>query len=172
MIRVEPQVYLAAHRFGIIADAGGKRCPPQDPSVTEFAAPDGRVLSGKIEDADGLQCWLAGDLVQPARDALERERADFDRARAQVRGDYAEKDAREAAKWGLSVDEYRARRRELRPLPAPMSSALYHAAARHHQRTGRLWDHNARADLLRGQLVRDLGRAVEAEQAAARDGSN
>jgi hypothetical protein len=117
--------YPAAFRFGLVAAHGGKRVAPTRETladggcplkgwhigeITEFRGPTGEILSRKVEACGMVECWLRADIADDARAALAAEQDDSDRIIAEVAGFIRRTDAEGAARTGLSVDAYRARR--------------------------------------------------------------
>jgi hypothetical protein len=158
MKAVPDDVYSAAHRFGIVSHAGGRKVRPiAAPDlegfhtcggeggrvVSEFAA-GGEVIARRVETSTGQECWLRADLVELAEIALGHEAARTARAISETVA-YAE-----------------ATRRDADPRPAderPLSVGLIHAAMRHSKRIGRFYDMNSRGDAERGKFARQLAAA-------------
>lgn len=124
MISVDQAIYMAAHRFGVIAGEGARmRKPPQvemdhnarqsygpHAVVKEWAAPGGLVLARSVVSHDAAEFWLRRDLADDARAALAAELADSERIVAEVAGWIRRTDAEGAARTGMTVDAYRAKR--------------------------------------------------------------
>lgn len=125
MQSVDWDTYYAAHRFGLVAAHGGRKCCPARETlsdggcplkgwhigeITEFVATGGEVLSRKVDACERCECWLRRDLADDARAALAAERADSDRIVAEVAGWIRRTDAEGAARTGMTVDAYRAKR--------------------------------------------------------------
>lgn len=124
MISVNQTLYLAAHRFGVIAGAGARmRKPPTveldhnarqsygpHAVVKEWAAPGGLVLARSVVTHDSSEFWLRRDLADDARAALLAEADDSERIVAEVAGWIRRTDAEGAARTGMTVDAYRAKR--------------------------------------------------------------
>lgn len=119
------KTYPAAFRFGVIAEHGGKRCDPARETladgacplrgqhigeITEFRSPSGEVLSRKVVACGRTECWLRHDVAEAAKAALAAELDDSDRIVAEVAGFIRRTDAEGAARTGLSVDAFRAKR--------------------------------------------------------------
>jgi hypothetical protein len=116
-VPASPPVYSAAHRFGLVARAGGRVRRVGD--LTEFLTPDGEVLCRKVGD----EHWLRADLAADAEQALVAEAADNARIAAAVIASSLAGDGERAAEHGMTVDQYRQKRN--------------HALARIDQRRGR-----------------------------------
>jgi hypothetical protein len=118
MIGVDDDVFLAACRFGIVARAGGKprRRATGDMSrhgsgsLLEFADADGGVIARKVTALGESQCWLRADLAEAADAALAREAEDYARVTAELRDFIHATDRQGAARNGVSVEQYRAKR--------------------------------------------------------------
>lgn len=119
MKHVIPRVHYAAHRFGIVASAGGRfvgRCSADDRlhrhgaaiAISEFAAPDGTVIARKVVAAGGAtECWLRADLADLAEQALHAEAAESARIAADVISYSLGRDEARAADAGMTVEQYR-----------------------------------------------------------------
>lgn len=124
MINTSEQIYMAAHRFGVIAGAGARlrKAPAFEMAeharasygthavVKEWAAPGGLVLARSVVSHDAAEFWLRRDLAEAAHAALDAERADSDRIINEVAGWIRRTDAEGAARTGMTVDAYRAKR--------------------------------------------------------------
>jgi hypothetical protein len=145
MTPVSLDVYLAAHRFGVVSAAGGRVVRPigteTDAARSEFAA-GGEVIARRVGSGGAAECWLRTDLVELAETALAYEAADTQRVISEVT-EFAEQSRREAA---------------ARPAPR-VSLASAQAAIRHSKRIGRYWDMNARGDAERARLLNQLANA-------------
>lgn len=122
MQSVDWDTYYAAHRFGLVAAHGGRKCSPTRETlsdggcplrgwhigeITEFVAVGGEVLSRKVVACDCTECWLRRDLADDARVALADEAAAGVRAIAKVLAWRDRTDAENAAKRGMTVESYR-----------------------------------------------------------------
>ena len=122
MQSVDWDTYYAAHRFGLIAAHGGRKCCPVRETladggcplrgwhigeITEFVAVGGEVLSRKVVACDATETWLRRDLADDARVALADEAAAGVRAIAKVLAWRDRTDAENAAKRGMTVESYR-----------------------------------------------------------------
>lgn len=124
MISTDEVTYRAAHRFGVVAGAGARlrQLPAVEMAdharasygphavVKEFAVPGGLVLARSVVSHDSSEFWLRRDLAEAAKAALAAEQDDSDRIIAAVAGFIRRTDAEGAARTGLTVDAYRARR--------------------------------------------------------------
>jgi hypothetical protein len=125
MQSVDWDTYYAAHRFGLIAAHGGRKCCPVRETladggcplrgwhigeITEFVAAGGEVLSRKVVACDCTECWLRRDLADDARAALLAEQDDSDRIIAEVAGWIRRTDEEGARRSGMTVDAFRAKR--------------------------------------------------------------
>lgn len=124
MISVEQDIYMAAHRFRIIAGEGATMLNPpafemaeharasygEHATVKEFAPPGGLVLARSVVSHDASAYWLRRDLAEAAKAALEADQADSDRIVAEVAGWIRRTDVEGAQRTGMTVDGYRAKR--------------------------------------------------------------
>lgn len=124
MKSVNQHLHFAAHRFGIVAKAGGrmvkrKPSPLQGNSVDggsaevevkEFATASGEVIARRVTTPTAEECWLRADLAEQARAALEEEAAGYARATAVVAEFISYTDEQGAARTGTTVEQYRAKR--------------------------------------------------------------
>jgi len=125
MQSVDWDTYYAAHRFGLIAAHGGRKCCPVRETladggcplrgwhigeITEFVAVGGEVLSRKVVACDATETWLRRDLADDARVALADEAAAGVRVIAKVLAWRDRTDAENAAKRGMDVESYRRER--------------------------------------------------------------
>lgn len=124
MIGVETDKHYAAHRFGLVAAAGGKATRRPVPSmsgydtaggieagqVLEFRDAAGELLSRKVVACGRTECWLRADLADGARAALAREAAEHDRIKADLADFIKSTDAAGAKRNGVTVEQYRATR--------------------------------------------------------------
>lgn len=124
MINTTEQLYRAAHRFGVIAGEGALmlKAPAFEmaeharasygphATVKEWAPPGGLVLARSVVSHDSAEFWLRSDLLDKAVAALAAEQADSDRIISEVSGWIRRTDAEGAARTGMTVDAYRAKR--------------------------------------------------------------
>jgi hypothetical protein len=125
MISVDFDLYYAAHRFGLVARAGGRLMRPKrialdgSPQLTaggeratvkEFATLDATVIARSVEAAGSRECWLRADLAGAAAAAMRREAAEHRRVVEVVGRFIADTDAAGAERDGVTVEQYRARR--------------------------------------------------------------
>jgi len=129
MISVDFNLHYAAHRFGIVARAGGTLRPRErvtgavpcqmvrgihhisDPAcIKEFVTPDGEVIARKVAACGRVECWLRRDLADAADAALQREAAEHQRIIAELRDFIADTDRQGATRNGVTVEQYRAKR--------------------------------------------------------------
>lgn len=126
MISVDFDTYYAAHRFGLVARAGGRLMRPkrialaegaqqiaggeQRATVKEFATLDATVIARCVQSEHHRECWLRADLAGQARDAMQREAAEHRRVVEVVGRFIADTDAAGAERNGVTVEQYRARR--------------------------------------------------------------
>lgn len=124
MIAVDGITHYAAHRFGIVARAGGRLVRPArvemdnnaqqvvgDPAeVKEFATPRGEVVARKVVALGSVLCWLRADLADAAAAALEREQLEHARVISELREFIRDTDRQGAARNGVSVEQYRRNR--------------------------------------------------------------
>jgi hypothetical protein len=124
MKSVTNDVYTAAHRFGIVTDAGGRKVRPIAPPdldgfetcggeggrlVAEFAA-GGEVIARRVETSTGAEYWLRADLVALAETALQYEAKEHARIIETVGAFIADTDAAGAERHGITIEEYRRKR--------------------------------------------------------------
>jgi hypothetical protein len=122
MQSVDWDTYYAAHRFGLVSAHGGRKTTPVRETladgacplrgqhigeITEFVAVGGEVLSRKVVACDATETWLRRDLAADARAALADEAAAGVRAIAKVLAWRDRTDAENAAKRGMTVEDYR-----------------------------------------------------------------
>lgn len=123
MISVDVDTHYAAHRFGIVSRAGGKVRRRQLPDtaapaaygaepgqVVEFVDGDGEVIARRVSALGETHCWLRRDLAEAAMAALLAEAAEHARVIAELRDFIADTDRQGAARNGISIDQYRAKR--------------------------------------------------------------
>jgi hypothetical protein len=124
MINTTEQLYRAAHRFRIIADEGAQmlKAPAFEmaeharasygphATVKEWAVPGGLVLARSVVTHDHAEYWLRSDLLDKAVAALAAEQADSNRIISEVAGWIRRTDAEGAARTGMTIDAFRARR--------------------------------------------------------------
>lgn len=135
MISVDYDTYYAAHRFGIVARAGGRLMKPKRialgndaqqvaggngrATVKEFATLDAVVIARSVEvpagpgagpAAGSRECWLRADLAELALEAMRFEAAEHRRVVEVVGRFIADTDAAGAERNGVTVEQYRADR--------------------------------------------------------------
>jgi hypothetical protein len=120
MKSVSPRLHLAAHRFGIVSRAGGRkvgalsRDPRAKPShelrIFDFALPSGEVVARQVEVLGRCECWLRADLAELAEQALAAEQAESARIAAEVVSYSLGRDSDRAADAGMTVEQYRNQR--------------------------------------------------------------
>lgn len=124
MIAVDDVTHYAAHRFGLVAKAGGRLVKQARAAMTdgaaaacgepaelkEFALPGGEVVARKVVALGSVLCWLRADLAIAAAAALEHERAEHARVISELREFIRDTDRQGAARNGVSVEQYRTNR--------------------------------------------------------------
>jgi hypothetical protein len=124
MKHVSETVHYAAHRFGIVAGAGGRLVASRPAllagqtvdgghshaEVKEFATADGAVIARRVTAGGETLCWLRSDLAEAAGAALEREAAEHRRVIAEVGDFIRETDLQGARRNSMTVEQYRAKR--------------------------------------------------------------
>lgn len=122
MRHVSREVHFAAHRFGKVADAGGRKvhrrplelpslsAPEREYVVSEFETPDGEVVSRQVDVRGQCECWLRADLAAAAEAALQAEAAENQRIAAAVIASSLAHDTDRAAGHNMTLTEYRTRR--------------------------------------------------------------
>lgn len=126
MISVDYDTYYSAHRFGIVARAGGRLKRPKRielaegaqqvaggerrATVKEFATLDATVIARSVEAAGSRECWLRADLAEQALEAMRFEAAEHRRVVEVVGRFIADTDAAGAERNGVTVEQYRADR--------------------------------------------------------------
>lgn len=126
MISVDYDTYYSAHRFGLVARAGGRLMRPKRialgndaqqvaggngrATVKEFATLDATVIARSVEAAGSRECWLRSDLAEQASAAMAREAAEHRRVVEAVGRFIADTDRQGAARNGVTVEQYRADR--------------------------------------------------------------
>lgn len=124
MIRVMEDKYSAAHRFGIVADADGRKVGPyaQGDDLTGFAvrggdantaavvsefAAGGEVIARRVTTDGQSICWLREDLAALAELALQQEAKQYRRAAEKVGEFIRHTDAAGAEREGVTIEQYR-----------------------------------------------------------------
>lgn len=121
MIAVDDTTHYAAHRFGLVAAAGGRLVKPARAAMTdgaaaadgrpaelkEFATAAGEVVARKVVALGSVLCWLRADLADAARCALAREETERLRVIGELSDFIRETDLQGAARNGVTVEQYR-----------------------------------------------------------------
>lgn len=123
MISVEPSLMYDTARLSVFAKAdarpsrkltkglaGDEVRGPHVGEVLEWALPGGEVVGRKVVACGDVQCWLRADLADATVAALAAEAADYAKVTAELAEFIRSTDERGAARNGVSVQQYRAKR--------------------------------------------------------------
>lgn len=122
MKQVPWEVYWALFASGRIKQLGGhQQCPVRETlsqgaaplrgqhlgEITEWHDPAGCLLARKVKACGAMVCWLRSDLAAEAEALVAAEKAADERAVAKVLAWSARADAENAARRGMTVEDYR-----------------------------------------------------------------
>lgn len=123
MISTDATLLYDAARLSVLSQCGAKpsRCQrehlagsevrsPHKAEVLEWSIPGGEVVGRKVTALGTTECWLRGDLAEATRAALAAEAADYARVAAEVGAFIKSTDEQGAARNGVTVEQYRAKR--------------------------------------------------------------